>query len=82
VLSRLTAVCGWMVLSVNGLVGLLRAEKDIRAVLEKLSRPLAGLSFYGDRTVSIRRWGRRVCPPTSEPSCPVTLALHFLPTAL
>lgn len=71
-----------MVFSVNGLVGLLGAEKDVQAELEKLSRPLAGLSFYGDCTVTVRRWSRRVCPPPSEPCCPVTSELHFLSIAL
>lgn len=69
-------------LSVNGWVGLLGAEKDVRAVLEEFSRPLAGLSFYGgDHTVTARRWSKRVCSPT-EPCSPVTSVLHFLSIAL
>lgn len=86
VLPCLPADCGWVVtsavLSVNGLAGLLGAEKDVRALLEERSRPLAGLPFYGDRPVTVRRWSRRVCSPTSEPCSPVTSVLHFLSIAL
>lgn len=60
VLPWLPADCGWMVTSavlpVNGLLG---AKKDVRALLEERSRPLAGLSFSGDRTVTVRRWSRK-----------------------